>query len=60
MTLATSNAITMMAVALPTMFIVIGVFILATKALHNAFPAPVEEEDEYEDNDEEYEDDDEE
>ncbi len=59
MSSATSNAITMMAVALPTMFIVIGVFILATKALHNAFPAPIEEDDEYND-DEEYEDDDEE
>ena len=48
---ATSKAITMMAVALPTMFAVIGVFIAATKALHAAFPAPVEEdeEDEYED-----------
>ena len=40
---ATSKAITMMAVALPTMFAVIGVFIAATKALHAAFPAPVEE-----------------
>lgn len=65
MSSATSNAITMMAVALPTMFIVIGVFIFATKALHNAFPAPVEEteDDEYDDeeyDDEEYEEDDEE
>lgn len=41
---ATAAAVTMMAVALPTMFLVIGVFILATKALHAAFPAPVEEE----------------
>ncbi|MGL5513029.1 MAG: hypothetical protein ACRDBM_07390 [Sporomusa sp.] len=47
---ATSKAITMMAIALPTMFAVIGVFIAATKALHAAFPAPVEDEDdEYED-----------
>jgi len=37
-----SSAITMMAVALPTMFFVIGVFIMATKALHAAFPAPIE------------------
>lgn len=43
---ATTAAITMMAVALPTMFLVIGVFIAATKALHAAFPAPVEEDDE--------------
>jgi hypothetical protein len=34
----------MLFVALPTMFVVIGVFIMATKALHSAFPAPVEEE----------------
>lgn len=40
-----SKAVTMMGVALPTMFCVIAVFILATKALHKAFPAPVEEED---------------
>lgn len=39
---ATSSAITMLFVALPTMFFVIGVFILSTKALHAAFPAPVE------------------
>lgn len=43
---ATTSAITMMAVALPTMFFVIGVFILSTKALHAAFPAPVEADDE--------------
>ena len=42
---AVSKTITMMAVALPTMFAVIAVFIIATKALHRAFPAPVEEED---------------
>jgi hypothetical protein len=44
MSQATSSAVTMLFVALPTMFIVIGVFIIATKALHSAFPAPVEEE----------------
>lgn len=44
MSTAVTNAITMMCVALPTMFVVIGVFILATKALHKLFPAPVEEE----------------
>ena len=49
---ATTAAITMMAVALPTMFLVIGVFIFATKALHRAFPAPVEE-DEYDEEEEE-------
>lgn len=43
---AFAKAVTMMCVALPTMFLVIGVFILATKALHKAFPAPLEEEDE--------------
>ncbi|MDF2573028.1 MAG: hypothetical protein K0R55_4632 [Sporomusa sp.] len=41
---ATSKAITMMAVALPTMFAVIGVFIAATKVLHAAFPAKEDEE----------------
>ncbi len=49
---ATSKALTLMVIALPTMFAVIGVFIMATKALHAAFPAPVEEDD-----DDEYEDD---
>ena len=58
MSTATSNAITMMLVALPTMFVVIGIFIAATKALHSAFPAPIEEDDDGDD--EEYEDDDEE
>ena len=43
---ATSSAITLMTVALPTMFVVIGLFIVATKALHSAFPAPIEEEEE--------------
>lgn len=46
---AFSKAVTMMTVALPTMFLVIGVFILATKALHAAFPAPVEDEEDDED-----------
>jgi hypothetical protein len=32
----------MMAIALPTMFLVIGVFIGATKLLHKAFPASAE------------------
>lgn len=49
MSQATSAAVTMLFVALPTMFVVIGVFIMATKALHSAFPAPVEEEEEDED-----------
>lgn len=49
---AFSKAVTLMVIALPTMFAVIGVFIFATKALHAAFPAPVEDDD-----DDEYEDD---
>jgi len=40
---AVSKAITLGTVALPAMFFVIGVFILATKALHAAFPAKPEE-----------------
>ena len=48
---ATSKAVSLMVIALPTMFAVIGVFIAATKALHAAFPAPAEDEDE-EDEDE--------
>ncbi len=43
---ATSKAVSLMVIALPTMFAVIGVFIAATKALHAAFPAPVEDEEE--------------
>ena len=39
----------MMGIALPTMFGVIVIFILATKALHKAFPAPAEGADEDED-----------
>lgn len=38
----------MMAIALPTMFGVIAIFYAATKALHAAFPAPVEEEEDEE------------
>ena len=41
---ATVKALTMMAIALPTMFAVIAVFMLATTALHKTFPAPPEEE----------------
>nr|WP_173812694.1 hypothetical protein [Dendrosporobacter quercicolus]NSL47659.1 hypothetical protein [Dendrosporobacter quercicolus DSM 1736]NSL47837.1 hypothetical protein [Dendrosporobacter quercicolus DSM 1736]SDM74166.1 hypothetical protein SAMN04488502_1072 [Dendrosporobacter quercicolus] len=41
---AVSKAITLGTVALPTMFFVIGVFILATKALHAAFPVKAEDE----------------
>lgn len=41
---AVAKAFTMMGIALPTMFLVIAVFYLATKALHKAFPAPAEEE----------------
>lgn len=40
---AFTKAVTMMAIALPTMFAVICVFIAATKLLHRAFPAPAEE-----------------
>jgi hypothetical protein len=46
---AVTKAMTMMAIALPTMFFVIAIFYVATKALHKAFPAPVEEEEEDED-----------
>jgi H+/gluconate symporter-like permease len=48
----TVKALTMMAVALPTMFAVIAVFMMATTALHKAFPAPPEEEGEEEEEDE--------
>ena len=41
---ATLKAITMMGIALPTMFDVIGIFMLATTLLHKAFPAGDEEE----------------
>jgi len=45
---ATSNAILMGLIALPTMFAVIAIFIFATKALNAAFPADEEEEEEEE------------
>ncbi|SEJ56886.1 hypothetical protein SAMN05660742_110127 [Propionispira arboris] len=43
---AVLKSVTMMAIALPTMFIVIGVFMLATTLLHKAFPASDDEEEE--------------
>lgn len=43
MNAAVGKALTMMAIALPTMFFVIAIFYVATKALHKAFPAPAEE-----------------
>ncbi|HMM22817.1 MAG TPA: hypothetical protein PKA10_19025 [Selenomonadales bacterium] len=43
------KSLEMMGIALPTMFLVILVFIGATKMLHKAFPAPAEEEGEDED-----------
>lgn len=43
---ATSNAVLMGAIALPTMFMVIAVFIFATKALNAAFPATEEDDEE--------------
>lgn len=43
-----SKALTMMGIALPTMFFVISVFYVATKALHRAFPVPAEGEEEEE------------
>lgn len=51
MSTAFTKAMTMMFIALPTMFLVIGVFIVATKALHKSFPAPIEDDDD--DNDDE-------
>ena len=48
---ATVKALTMMAIALPTMFAVIAVFMVATTALHKAFPAPAEEEETDEEDD---------
>ncbi len=41
---AVAKSLTMMAVALPTMFFVIVVFYAATKALHKIFPAAPESE----------------
>jgi uncharacterized membrane protein YhdT len=40
---ALNKAVTMMCIALPVMFFVIGIFIFATKLLHKTFPAPAEE-----------------
>lgn len=40
----TLKALTMMAIALPTMFAVILLFMGATTLLHKTFPAPIEEE----------------
>ena len=48
---ATTKALTMMAVALPTMFMVILVFMGATTLLHKTFPAPAEEPEEEDDED---------
>ena len=48
---ATAKALLMMGIALPVMFAVISIFMLATTALHKAFPAPAEEEGEEEDDD---------
>lgn len=42
---AVAKALTMMSIALPTMFAVIAIFYVATKILHKALPAEVEEED---------------
>lgn len=44
MTGTTIQALTMMAIALPTMFAVILLFIGVTKVLHRAFPVQEEEE----------------
>ena len=48
---ATAKALLMMGIALPVMFAVISIFMLATTALHKAFPAPAEEEETEEDDD---------
>jgi len=40
---AFNKAVTMMCIALPVMFLVIGIFIAATHFLHKTFPAPPEE-----------------
>lgn len=50
---AIQKAIIMMFVALPTMVIVISLFILATKLLHKAFPATAEAQDHDDEEDEE-------
>ena len=41
---AVGKALLMMGIALPVMFAVICIFMVATTALHKAFPAPAEEE----------------
>lgn len=56
MQVTTVKALTLMGVALPTMFAVIGVFIAATKILHKAFPAPAEDDDDDEEDEDEDED----
>ena len=43
---AVTKALTMMGIALPTMFFVIAIFYVATKLLHKALPAPAEDEEE--------------
>ena len=48
---ATAKALLMMGIALPVMFAVISISMLATTALHKAFPAPAEEEGDEEDDD---------
>lgn len=40
---AFQKACTMMYIALPVMFFVIGIFIAATHLLHKSFPAPPED-----------------
>lgn len=44
MSTAVAKALTMMGIALPTMFGVIAIFYVATKILHRALPAPAEDE----------------
>ena len=48
---ATAKALLMMGIALPVMFAVISIFMVATSALHKAFPAPAEEEGDEDDDD---------
>lgn len=43
---AVMKAVKLMGIALPTMFFVIAIFYVATKLLHRALPAPVEENEE--------------
>lgn len=43
---AFNKAVTMMCIALPVMFFVIGIFIVATQLLHKTFPAAPEEDEE--------------